>query len=69
MDKEWKKLMSTTQLYEAKVLEARLKEADIECYIMNKQDSAYVMIGEIQIYVQEKDVTEAIALLDNKEDG
>ena len=51
MDKEWKKLMSTTQLYEAKVLEARLKEADIECYIMNKQDSAYVMIGEIQIYV------------------
>jgi len=65
MDKEWIKLTSTTQLYEAKVLEARLKEADIECYIMNKQDSAYVMIGEVQIYVQEKDVAAATALLNN----
>jgi len=65
MEKEWKKLLSTTQLYEAKVIEARLKEADIESYIMNKQDSAYVMIGEIQIYVQEKDVAAATSLLNN----
>jgi len=66
MDQEWTKLMTTTQLYEAKVIEARLKEADIESYIMNKQDSAYVMIGEIQIYVLEKDVAAATTLLNKQ---
>ena len=41
---------SSSQLYEAEMVKSLLADNDIECVIMNKQDSAY-MFGEIDIYV------------------
>ena len=41
---------SSSQLYEAEMIKSLLADNDIECVIMNKQDSAY-MFGEIDIYV------------------
>ncbi len=64
MDDGWTKVLSTTELFKAKVLEAKLKENNIECYIMNKQDSAYVMIGAIEIYTKESDVERAKELIE-----
>lgn len=44
---------STTQLYEAKIIEALLAENHIDTFIMNKQDSAYgtMLPGSVQIYI------------------
>lgn len=64
MDDEWIKVFTTQELFKAKILEAKLKENDIECYIMNKQDSAYVMIGRIEIYTKEADVEQAKELIE-----
>ena len=64
MDDEWTKVFTTQELFKAKVLEAKLKENDIECYIMNKPDSAYVMIGRIEIYTKEADVEQAKVLIE-----
>ena len=47
-----------------------LKEQRIPCNLLNKQDSAYVMIGEIEVYVLEEDqgkVGEIIASLEEEE--
>jgi len=63
MNTDWIKVLSTTELYKAKVLEAVLKENNIACHVMNKQDSAYVVIGEIDIYVNEADKEAALELL------
>lgn len=68
MEDGWTKILSTTELFKAKVLEAKLKENDIECHIMNKQDSAYVMIGRIEIYTKESDVERAKELIEEIED-
>ena len=67
---KWVKVLTTTELYKAKVLEAMLKEQRIPCNLLNKQDSAYVMIGEIEVYVLEEDqgkVGEIIASLEEEE--
>ncbi len=64
MDDGWIKILSTTELFKAKVLEAKLKENDIACHIMNKQDSAYVMIGRIEIFTKASDVERAKELIE-----
>lgn len=64
MDDGWIKVFTTEQLFKAKVLEAKLKENDIECYIMNKQDSAYLMFGRIEIYTKGANVERAKELIE-----
>ena len=43
----------TTQLFEAKVIEALLRDNDIDVFVMNKQDSSYGVLlpGSIEIYI------------------
>ena len=65
MNQDWIKLFSTTELFKARVIEAKLKENNIVCHVMNKQDSAYVVIGEIQIYVSESDKETALTIINN----
>lgn len=47
------KVFGTTQLYEAKVIEALLKDNNIDAFVMNKQDSSYGVLlpGSIDIYI------------------
>ena len=53
MKKDWINVFSTTQLYEAKVIEALFKDSDIPTTILNKQDSAYGVLlpGKVEIYI------------------
>jgi len=43
-------IYSSAQLYDAEIVKNLMEENDIECVLMNKQDSAY-MFGDIEIYV------------------
>ena len=47
------KVFGTTQLFEAKVIEALLKDNNIDAFVMNKQDSSYGVLlpGTIEIYI------------------
>ena len=53
------KLCSSNQSFEIEILKAKLEEKGIDSYILNKQDSAYVVIGEIELYVEESDLAKA----------
>ncbi len=57
------KLFTTNQSFEVDVLKAKLEEHNIESYILNKQDSAYVIIGEIELYVDAPDLEKAKDLM------
>jgi len=47
----WVKVYSSTNLQHAELLKHILNENDIEAIVMNKQDSSYVTIGEIELLV------------------
>ena len=61
----WFKLYSTKNYVEANIIKGMLEENNIHAVILNKQDSSYLVFGEIEIYVplHLKDV--ARQLLDN----
>ena len=50
MTTDWVIVFTTNQAYEAELVKLMLTDNEIECYIVNKQDSAY-LFGDIEIYV------------------
>ena len=63
MNKDWVKIYSSTALYEVEVLKSRLEEAEIPAVIMNKQDSAYLNFGRVELYVPEESAKQAVEII------
>lgn len=51
MEKDWVKIYRTQQEYKADILLEVLEENEIEGVIINKKDSSYVVIGDVEVYV------------------
>ena len=47
----WYLLRKTTMYTEAAILRGMLEENQIPVMVVNKQDSSYVFLGEIEVYV------------------
>lgn len=58
-DEQWEMIFSSSALYYVEIMKALLQDEDIPAVIVNKQDSAYIVIGEIELYVKREDVLKA----------
>ncbi len=47
----WYRIFSTDQAYRAEIIRGVLEENEIPVVLVNKQDSSYVFLGEVEIYV------------------
>lgn len=63
MEKNWVNIFTTNQAYLAEIIKDVLADNDMQAVIINKQDSAYVTIGDIDIYVKAKNVIKAKFLI------
>ena len=59
----WEMLFSSDKSYQVEILKSLLEEDDIDAVILNHQDSSYVLIGEIELYVKRSDVLQARQVL------
>lgn len=55
----WVKVYSSPNLQHVELLKHILRENDIEAIVLNKQDSFYVTIGEIELMVNRNEVLRA----------
>lgn len=60
----WILVYSSPKLYMAEMMKALLADYDIECILLNKQDSSYTHLGEIELYVPRHLAGQAMRLLD-----
>jgi Putative prokaryotic signal transducing protein len=60
----WYRVYSTDKNYEAAIVKGKLEENDIPVLILNKQDSSYIFLGEIELHVPMQFKDEAIKILD-----
>lgn len=65
MEKGWIEVFMTAHEYKASIAKELLENEGITAVVMNQQDSAYQIFGEIHIYVAEKDAEKAALLLKN----
>lgn len=63
MHKGWLLAYSTTVDYQAHIIKDMLENYGIDAIIVNKKDSAYVIIGDIEIYVNQENLMEAKLLI------
>ena len=57
------KLLSTENLNKAEITRQMLEENNIDVVLLNKQDSSYLMFGNIELYVKKTQLNKAISLL------
>jgi hypothetical protein len=62
MDKEWALFYTSNKMYEIEILKGLLLENNIESFVMNKQDSLY-LIGEVELHVPIDDMLKAKIIL------
>jgi hypothetical protein len=48
---DWKKVFSSSQLASSSMVMGILNENEIPAKTLNKQDSSYVFLGEVEVYV------------------
>ena len=48
---DWKKVFSSSQLAASSMVMGTLNENEIPAKTLNKQDSSYVFLGEVEVYV------------------
>lgn len=59
---DWVTVYSTSKLFEAELVQSILTENEIECVLINKQDSSY-LFGEIEVCVPTEDAFSAKQLI------
>ncbi|MFY8005228.1 MAG: putative signal transducing protein [Chitinophagaceae bacterium] len=59
----WKTILKTRVLSEAQLLAGLLNENDIPAQILNKQDSSYLVFGEIEVLVPDANLEAATQII------
>ena len=62
---DWKKVYSSTQLSVASIVAGLLIEQDIQANDLNKIDSSYVFLGEVEVYVPASDYEKALTIVNS----
>lgn len=58
------KIWTSTEPYQVELAQQKLEENGIEAFIINKQETITLASGEVELYVDEKDVTAAEEILE-----
>ncbi len=64
MNQEWKKVFSSSELAKSSIEMGLLNENDIPAKTLNKQNSAFVFLGEVEVHVPADFFDQAVALID-----
>ena len=64
IDDHWEMVFSSTALYKVEMLKSLLEEEEITSVIVNKQSSAYIVIGDIELYVKREEILNAKLIID-----
>ena len=67
MEKGWTKIYSTEELFKAELIKNLLINNSIEAILINKKDSSYVMIGDVEIYVKQEEAMKAANIIEKDE--
>ncbi len=64
MEKEWKSIYISNKMHMVEIVKAVLADNDIQSVVVDKRDSSYISIGDIEVYVSEENVILAQVLIE-----
>ncbi|MDB4901210.1 MAG: hypothetical protein JWQ63_491 [Mucilaginibacter sp.] len=63
MEKNWIKIFTSPYYYESEMVKQALAENHIATVLLNKQDSSHRAFGDIEVYIHQKDFSNAIEII------
>ena len=60
MEKNWIKIFSSVNFYQAEMVKQMLIGHQITSVLLNKQDSPHGTFGQIEVYIHQQDFSDAI---------
>ena len=63
MKKNWVRIFTSADFYEAEMVKQVLTEHRIETVLMNKQDSSHRTFGDIEVYIHQENFSNAIEIM------
>ena len=63
MEKDWKQVFLSGELYQAEIARELLSNNGVNAVIMNQKDSSYTSFGDVEVYVNQKDEAKALEIL------
>lgn len=63
MEKNWVKIYTSTDYYQAEIIKQVLIEHEIDAVLLNRQSSSHRNFGNIEVYIHEEDFSRAIELM------
>lgn len=67
MEKDWVLIYTTNQEYQAEILKQHFADNGMEVFVINKKDSFYVVLGDIEFYVLKENEEAARLIIKNFE--
>ena len=64
MENGWINIYSSSLPHLVEMAKELLRENEIESVVVDKRDSAYITIGELELYVRDRDVMKAKFILE-----
>lgn len=64
MQKGWQQIYFSDKMHLIEIAKAVLSENNIESFEVNRRDSTYITIGDVELYVRDKDVMRAKFLIE-----
>lgn len=55
MNSDWVKVYSSVEIHKVEIVKAVLEENGITAFAINKKDSSYISVGEMELYVKSDD--------------
>ena len=62
MEENMKEVFSADEMYKIKIIQKLLEEKNVESFVLNQKGSAF-LIGDIHLYVDEKDESKALSII------
>ena len=66
MEKNWIKLFSSDDVIKVEIMKHILFSNNIKSVIINNKDSSYLMFGTIDLYINKKDKSSAIEIINQE---
>jgi hypothetical protein len=63
MEKNWVKIFTSANYYQAEIIKQMLLEHEIDAVLLNRQASSHQSFGNIEVYVHQRNFSEAIELM------
>jgi hypothetical protein len=55
MERGWKRIYYSNQMHSVEIVRAVLEDHDIQSMVVDKRDSSYISIGDIEVFVPDED--------------